>query len=123
MSIAPIMSYGLKGIALTKPNRTQLRKYERVILQNMCASASDYDNQTTHAILEGKTITKRITAYRIRYWAHIQRRLTTTFSKSLRISNSNEEKVGRPCLTWNDSFQTDIERYIHINTIHNKQLT
>jgi hypothetical protein len=66
MSIAPTMSYGLKGTSLTKANRTQLRKYVRIILQNMSASASDYDNQTTHAILEGKTITKRITDYRIR---------------------------------------------------------
>jgi hypothetical protein len=68
------MSYEPKGTALTKANRTQLRKYERLIMQNMAASASDHNNQTTHVILEGKTITKRITAYRIRYWAHIQRR-------------------------------------------------
>jgi hypothetical protein len=74
MSIAPIMSYELKGTALTKANRTQLRKYERLIMQNMATSASDHNDQTTHVKLEGKTITKRITAYRICYWAHIQRR-------------------------------------------------
>jgi hypothetical protein len=73
MSIGPLMTYGLKGTALTKANKTQLRKY-KLITQNMAASAYDHNNQTTHAILEGKTITKRITAYRIRYWGNIQRK-------------------------------------------------
>jgi hypothetical protein len=51
MSISPIMSYGLKRTALIKANRTQLRKYERLLTQNMAASASDHNNQTTHESL------------------------------------------------------------------------
>jgi hypothetical protein len=42
MSIAPIMSYGLKGTALTIANRTKLRKHERLIMQNMATSAFDH---------------------------------------------------------------------------------
>jgi hypothetical protein len=33
MPISPIMSYGPKRTALSKANRTQLRKYERLITQ------------------------------------------------------------------------------------------
>jgi hypothetical protein len=46
------MSNGLKGTALTKANRLQLQKYERLIMQNMAASASDHNNPNNHVSVQ-----------------------------------------------------------------------
>ena len=48
-------------------------------------------------LLGGKTITKSIEMYAIKYYRHVQRRDPTRLPKKALKMNSKKLKIGRPC--------------------------
>lgn len=115
--ICPIMIYGIKAAALTKANREKLSRYERYLLSIMTrfATKKSFTRFNRRKILEGKTIEKKVVAYRIRHWAHILRRPPNHLLQQALSLRAPYKKRGRPCFTWNtslehDFLQTRIER-------------
>lgn len=109
--LAPMMLYGLKDAALTKQNRSRLRVYERMMVASVleaCSNKDMYKHLKTTSLLDGKTITKRVKVARIKYWGHINRRPQNSLLRLAQdFKRGGKKKIGRPCLTWNDSIKDD----------------
>jgi hypothetical protein len=59
-----------------------------------------------------RTVTRKIRALRMRYWGHIRRRPENHILQvALRYTLPGNKKRGRPCLTWNNSHEADLEKY------------
>lgn len=112
MVIEPTMTYGLKCAALTKANRSKLRRYERMILRDMLDNAGPaHMYSKIHDILDGKTITKRIKCLRMCYYGHILRRRDPHLLHAAYKHEAKNRKIGRPIYTWKNSLQQDMEYY------------
>lgn len=112
MIIEPTMTYGLKAAAITKANRSMLRRYERMILSDMLNHTRDPPKNTkTHQILQGKTITKRVKFLRMCYYGHILRRTPPHILHTALKFKARRLKIGRPIFTWNDSISHDMNYY------------
>lgn len=73
--IEPSMTYGTKSTTLTKRNRLSVSRYEKNILREIKENCRLSGNCTkVKRLLNGKTVTKRIKAGRVRFFAHIMRR-------------------------------------------------
>lgn len=112
MVIEPSMTYGLKCAALTKANRSKLRRYERLILRDMINNAGSKPGPIKiHDLLEGKTVTKRIKCLRLCYYGHILRRPAPHLLHSAYRHKAQKLKVGRPCFTWKNTLNQDMKYY------------
>ncbi len=75
--LLPILMYGLNITSLTKANRLSLSRKEILMIHGLASIAYPRPTGTTAKILlRGKTINRRISAQRIRYYSHILRRPT-----------------------------------------------
>lgn len=111
MVIRPCMTYGLNVSALTKANRSRLRKYERQILRELLNAAKDSPKRKIKDILSGKTISKIIKVRRISFYGHILRRSTPHLLQAAYDQKETKRKIGRPIYTWEDSLDHDISYY------------
>lgn len=108
--ILPIMTYGVKTAALTKANRRSLRRAEKNIIQLIAKASNTSENRTTKELLNGKTITKRISTYSMKFWGHILRREREHLLKKALKITEDKKKVGRPCYTWNTTLERIIQK-------------
>jgi hypothetical protein len=61
--------------------------------------------------LRGRTINRRITAFRIRYHGHILRRSTRGLLHRAMRYTVWKRRRGRPVITWKDSLTSDRQQY------------
>lgn len=112
MVIVPGMLYGLKVAALTKANRSRLRRYERLILWDLLQHARDKPpTRKAKDVLQGKTITKRLKCHRICYYGHVLRRERPHLLHAALKYQARKKKVGRPIYTWKDSLTQSLATY------------
>lgn len=79
--ILPTMTYVVKNAATAKANRRSLRRAERDIVQLLAKTIGLKERQKTSTLVGGKTVTKRIETYAMKYWGHVQRRDPTHLLK------------------------------------------
>lgn len=108
--VCPLMIFGIKAAALTKANREKLTRYERYILSILTRYTHNKQNFSRKKLLQGKTVGKKVVAYRIRYWTHILRRPSNHLLKQALAYRAPFLKTGRPCYTWNTSLNYDFQR-------------
>lgn len=81
---------------------------------------------TIAEILNGKTINRKATVRRLKYWGHVMRRPARhILRKALDYQIKGKLKVGRPCFTWKTTLNRDLERSTAeewMDTIDNKEL-
>lgn len=107
--IHPAMVFGLKGSALTKSNRSKIRRYETHILRTMrLHSKKTCTAKTVREFLDGKTVTRRIRVLRASYFGHIHRRPRGQHAYHYKPVS---RKTGRPCITWLDNLHQDRTKY------------
>lgn len=112
MVIEPTITYGLKAAAITKTNRSTLRRYERLILRDMLNHTRNPPrNIKVHDLLLGQTITKRIKFLRICYYGHILRRSSPHLLHAAMRFKAQHLKIGRPIFTWLNSISHDMGYY------------
>lgn len=110
--IFPTMVFGLRGVALTKSNRSKLRRYERDIIVAMRRnSRKTQSDKTVQEFLAGKTVNRRIRVLRSSYYGHVQRRPRNHLLQHAFRYQPGIRKVGRPCITWLDSLRQDRNKY------------
>ena len=103
------MTYGVKVFALTKSSKEKLSRYDRYFLSLLTKFAS---NKNCHKVsrkklLGGRTIGKKIKAYRIRFWTHVLRRPSNHLLQQALEFRAPYKKIGRPCFTWNTPLEQD----------------
>lgn len=108
--ITPVITYGLKSAALTKRNRTSLRRAESQLICMLARISRDKPiSKCSKFLLDNKTILKKISWYRLRYAGHIARREADhILQNALKYEIAGKKKHGRPCLTWKDSFKEEM---------------
>lgn len=73
--LMPSLTYGLNATSLTKVNRSSLARREHMMIQTVAnISEPPMHGHSVNFLLNGKTINKRVSAYRLRYYCHILRR-------------------------------------------------
>lgn len=107
--ICPTLLYSLKTCALTKANRVALRRAERKIIRILTTDLRELHDIPPRMLIDAKTITKKIKAAQIRYWAHILRRPDNSLLQDALQLDLGDKKVGRPCYTFNDTLRTTLE--------------
>lgn len=64
-----------------------------------------------HQLLNGRSIVRTSRVHRLKYWGHIIRRPAQhILKKAIHYHVPGKFKHGRPCFTWNDSLQRDLQR-------------
>lgn len=109
--LCPVLEFGMKASALTKGNRTMLRKYERLIVSGLLTCVKDVPIGKKREVLDGRTITSKVRKARVRYWGHVLRRDPNSLLQGALDYKKDRKKVGRPCFTWLDSLLQDVKRY------------
>lgn len=111
--IVPSMLYGLKSTSLTQANRRTLMRREIYIIKDLSSLAHPKPaNESFYRLLNGKTINRKVSAFRIRYFAHLQRRATgSILHKAMNYKLNLKRKIGRPLFTFNTSVLTDMKKY------------
>lgn len=116
--IAPAMTYGTKVATLTKRNRLQLSRYEKMIIKDIWRHCRKERKRKINVRKEltGRTINRRIRVGRIKYYGHIMRRESNHPLKLAYKLKFKKKKKGRPSFTWKKSLKMDLQRYdININ--------
>jgi hypothetical protein len=110
--ILPIMTYGLNVMSMTKANRRSLARKEFIIVQGLAAISNPNPGcVTVKRLLNGKTINRRITGQRIRYYGHILRRPIDSVLRRALMLRVRKRRHGRPVFTWRDTLQGDFQQY------------
>lgn len=114
--LVPSLLYGLKSSSLTQRNRRTLMKREIFILKDLSTVAYPKPPNTSfYKLLDGKTINRKVSAYRIRYFGHLQRRdETSLMRKAMRYKINKKRKVGRPLFTFNTTLLADMRKYADV---------
>ncbi len=112
--LMPVMTYGLNVMSMTKANRRSLARKEILIVHGLASIACPPpEEKTVKKLMHGRTINRRITAQRIRYYGHILRRpRDSVLRRALRL-RVRKRRHGRPLITWNDSLQSDFQQYTY----------
>lgn len=111
--IAPTILYGLKARSMTAANRRTLMNREVMILRDLSAVAYPKpDRMSFFNLLDGKTINRKVTVHRLRYYGHICRRKTDSLlQKAKNHKISLRRKVGRPLFTFNTTLLHDKQKF------------
>lgn len=109
--VVPIALYGLKVATLIQQNRRSLERMEATIVKRMREIARHPPATTNvHSLLNGKTIIQKSRVGRLKYWVHVARRPRThMLQRAMRFRYQGKRKIGRPCHTWNETLQKDIQ--------------
>lgn len=115
-TIVPAMRYGLNCSSMTKANCLTLMHRETYILKMLSNIAHPRPSQTTFAnLLQNKTINRRVTVARIRYYYHVKRsHRGSLIIKSLKYSENARRKIGRPIYDFNKTLSLDFRKYLEI---------
>lgn len=99
--IVPTITYGLNAMALTAGNRRTLRRIERKIVLEWYKASGGRDTVAARRLLLGRTIIKKIKAFRILYWGHIVRRENNhILQAAYRLNLKGPLRKCRPSDTW-----------------------
>lgn len=107
--IVPSMLYGIKSGSMTQANEKSLMNRELQILRDLVSIASPVpQNVSYYQLLDGKTINRKVTVQRLRYYGHVMRMKSESLlrkAKSYRINQ--KRRVGRPLFTFARSLERD----------------
>lgn len=111
--IAPTILYGLKARSMTNANRRTLMNREIMILRDLSSVAHPRPVRTSiYQLLDGKTINRKVTVYRLRYHGHLCRRSSgSMLQKARSYKILAKRKVGRPLFTFNVSLLHDKSKF------------
>lgn len=111
--ICPSLVYGHKSGSMTEANRRSLMHRELQILRDLVSVAHPVPkNRSVFQLLDRKTINRKISVYRIRYYGHISRRRSDTLlQKAKNFRLTSKRRVGRPRYTFNDTLTYDFGKF------------
>lgn len=111
--IVPSLIYGIKAGSMTQAVRRMLMNREIAILKDLASVAYPKPaNISISKLLKGRTINRKISVYRIRYFAHVKRRGNNSLLyKAEKFKIQKKRKVGRPLFTFNTSLLHDLRKY------------
>lgn len=111
--ICPSLIYGLSPSSLTQQNQRSLMNREIMIIKDLASVAYPKPAQISIAqLLNYRTINRKITVQRIRYYSHIRRSdPSSIISKAERFKVIAKRRVGRPLYTFNHSLLQDFGKY------------
>lgn len=114
--IVPCLIYGLTCSSMTKSNAMTLMRREIYILRELANIAHPRPPQSTlAALLNFKTINRKVSVGRIRYYYHVKRsHRNSLILQSLSYSENARRKVGRPLYTFSDTLKKDIKKYLRL---------
>lgn len=114
--ICPSLIYGHKAGSMTEGNRRSLMNREIMILRDLVSIAHPKPgNISVFNLLGKKTINRKDSVYRIRYYGHISRRCSDTLlqkAKNFRIVS--KRRVGRPRFTFNHTLLHDMRKFPNV---------
>lgn len=111
--ICPSLIYGHKAGAITNANRLSLMNRELQILRDLISIAHPPPPDTTvFQLLDKKTINRKDSVYRIRYYGHVRRQHSTSLLQKARTYQiASKRRLGRPRFTFNDTLLHDFQKY------------
>lgn len=111
--ICPSLIYGLSTSSLTQQNQSSLMNREIMIIKDLASIAHPKPSQISIAkLLNFRTINRKVSVQRIRYYAHVKRRSSSSIiSKAERFKVIAKRRVGRPLYTFNRTLLKDFEKY------------
>lgn len=111
--IVPSMIFGLNCSSMSQQNRNTLMRREIVILKRLASIANPRPQQITISrLLIRRTINRKITIRRVRYFAHVKRGDTNSYTyKASLYKIEGKRKVGRPLYTFNKTLLEDLKKY------------
>lgn len=111
--IMPMLIYGLKSISLTQQNKRTLMNREVSIIKDLASIAYPKPPQILISqLLTNRTINRRVSVYRIRYYSHIKRSPPTSIlHKALNYTVNSPRRFGRPLKTFNNTLMDDLTKY------------
>lgn len=118
--VIPCMLYGLKSMSITKQNERTLMRRELLMIKELASIAYPKPPQQTIVnLLKGRTINRRMSVSRIRYFGHIVRSNQNSMLKRAYkyTLNGYRRRPGRPLLTFHKTMLRDINKYADIMTI------
>jgi hypothetical protein len=114
--IVPSMLYGLNCSSMTKANARTLMNREIYILRMLADIAHPRPPQTTFSnLLNNKTINRKATVARLRYYYHVRRSdRRTLIIKSLFYTENAKRKIGRPIYDFSKTLSLDFRKYLEL---------
>lgn len=115
--IVPSLIYGLKSCSITQANKKTLMRREISIIKELSSFAHPRPKQNSiYQLLDGKTINRKVTVQRVRYYGHIKRREPASLlRKALSYHEPHRRKIGRPLYTYNVSLTNDMRQFESID--------
>lgn len=116
--ICPSLIYGHKAGSMTNANRLSLMHRELTILRDLVSVARPVpSNISIVKLLDQRTINRKVSVHRIRYYGHIQRRHSDTLlQKAKQFRLTTKRRIGRPRFTFNDTLLHDLRKYPNVTT-------
>jgi hypothetical protein len=112
-TIRPAMLYGAKYWPTKRRHVQQLSVAEMRMVRWICGNTKRdrVQNDDIHKRLRVAPVEEKLVQHRLRWFGHIQRRLTEALVRSGVIRRSGNEKRdrGRPNLTWEESVKRDLK--------------
>lgn len=114
--LVPSLTYGLSSSSMTKENSMTLMRREIFIIKQLANIANPKPTQTTIAsLLENKTINRKVSIGRIRYYYHVKRSHSgSLILKSLSYNENSTRRVGRPIHTFTQTLKNDFKKYLAV---------
>lgn len=114
--IVPAMIYGQNCVSMTKVNEKTFMNREVYMIKEMANVSHPKPSQSKFSdILKFRTINRKISARRIRYYFHVRRsHESTLIRKSLTYTEHLRRRLGRPSYTFQDSLRRDFLKYAPI---------
>lgn len=108
----PIMIFGANTMSTTQVNRRSLARKEILIIQGLASISHPRPPPTTvKVLLRGRTINRRLSAQRIRFYSHVLRRPFNSILRRALCLGVWKRRIGRPVFTFLDSLLNDFQQY------------
>lgn len=111
--IAPSMLYGVKCGSMSITNERSLMNREIQMIRDLLSIAGPKPRNTSfYNLLSGKTINRKVSVQRLRYFGHVSRRPPASLLQKARdLTYTLPRRVGRPLYTFAHSLKRDQSKF------------
>lgn len=111
--ISPSMLYGVKCGSMSITNERSLMNREIQMIRDLISIATQKPrNASFYKLLTGKTINRKVSVLRLRYFGHVSRRpLESLLKKARDLTYTMPRRVGRPLYTFAHSLKRDQSKF------------